>query len=84
MGRSAPRCGVRLVVSDTSILMAFGIAAGIGLTRDVASQLFGVRPTDFWSLAAPLAWILIAAVVAILPPAFRAASADPLVALRHE
>lgn len=79
---------VRLIVSDTSIPVvagiAFGIAGGIGLARYVASQLFDVRPTDFWSLAAPLACILTAAIAAVLPPAFRAASADPLIALRHE
>ena len=58
--------------------------AGLGLARYLASQLFGVKPADFWSLAAPLACILIAAVAAVLPPALRAASADPLIALRYE
>jgi ABC-type antimicrobial peptide transport system permease subunit len=79
---------VRLIVSDTSIPViagiAFGIAGGIGLARYVASQLFGVKPTDLWSLAAPLACILMAAIAAMLPPALRAAGADPLIALRHE
>jgi len=79
---------VRLIVSDTSLPVLAGIALGIGggiaMARYLASQLFGVKPTDFWSLAAPLACILIAALAAVLPPAFRAASADPLIALRHE
>jgi predicted permease len=79
---------VRLIVADTSAPviagMALGIAGGIGMARYLASQLFGVKPTDFWSLAAPLASMLIAAAAAALPPAVRAASADPLVALRHE
>jgi predicted lysophospholipase L1 biosynthesis ABC-type transport system permease subunit len=79
---------VRLIVSDTSMPViagiALGIACGIGLAHYLASQLFGVQPTDFWSLAAPLACILIAAIAAVLPPALRAASADPLNALRHE
>ena len=56
----------------------------MGLARYLASQLFGVQPTDFWSLAAPLACVLIAAVAAVLPPALRAASADPLIALKYE
>jgi putative ABC transport system permease protein len=79
---------VRLMVADTSIPViagiALGIAGGMGLARYLASQLFGVTPTDVWSLAVPLACILIAAAIAVLPPAFRAASADPLIALRHE
>ena len=79
---------VRLIVADTSIPVvagiAIGIAGGIGLARYVASQLFDVKPTDFWSLAAPLGCILTAAIAAVLPPALRAAGADPLIALRHE
>ena len=79
---------VRLIVADTSIPVivgiAFGIVGGISLARYVASQLFDVKPTDFWSLAAPLGCILTAAVAAALPPALRAAGADPLIALRHE
>jgi putative ABC transport system permease protein len=79
---------VRLLIADTSApVMAgvvVGIAGGIALARYLASQLFGVKPTDFWSLAAPLACIVIAALAAVLPPAVRAANADPLIALRYE
>ena len=79
---------VRLMVSGaTAPVIAgivLGIAAGLGLARYLASQLYGVNPADFWSLAAPLACMLIAAVTAVLPPALRAASADPLIALRYE
>jgi len=79
---------VRLIVADTSTPVVagivFGIAGGMGMARYVASQLFDVKPTDFWSLATPLACMLIAAIAAVLPPALRAAGADPLIALRHE
>ncbi len=79
---------VRLIVSETSIPVTLGIVAGIiggmGLARYLASQLFGVKPTDLSSLAIPVACILFASAAAVLPPAFRAASADPLIALRHE
>ena len=79
---------VGLVVSDTFMIVtvgvSLGIAGGIAMARYLASQLFGVRPTDFWSLAAPVVCILLVAVAAVLPPALRAASADPLIALRHE
>jgi ABC-type antimicrobial peptide transport system permease subunit len=54
------------------------------LARYLASQLFGVTPADFLSLAAPLTCMLIAAAVAIFPPALRAASADPVTALKYE
>jgi ABC-type antimicrobial peptide transport system permease subunit len=79
---------VRLMIQETSAPViagaAAGIAAGSGLARYLASQLFGVKPTDFWSLAAPLACILVAAAAALLPPALRASAADPLTSLRHE
>jgi predicted permease len=79
---------VRTIVSGATVPvvagMALGMAAGLGLARYLAAQLFGVKPADFWSVAAPLACILIAAVAAVLPPAIRAASADPLIALRYE
>ena len=82
------RAVVRLIVSGATMPVIAGIAAGnrrrAGLARYLASQLFGVQPTDFGSLAAPVACVLIAAVAAVLPPALRAASADPLVALRYE
>ncbi|HTA68095.1 MAG TPA: hypothetical protein VK776_07445, partial [Bryobacteraceae bacterium] len=64
--------------------IALGIMAGIMLGRYLASQLFGVKLTDFWSLAAPISSVLAAALAASLPPAVRAAHADPLIALRHE
>ncbi len=79
---------VRLIVSGASTSVAAGIAigivVGITLARYLASQLFGVRPTGFWSLAAPIMCILLAALLASLPPAVRAAHADPVIALRHE
>jgi len=79
---------VRLIVSGASISVvagiALGIVAGITLAHYLASQLFGVTPTDFWSLAAPIMSIVLAALAASLPPAVRAAHADPVIALRHE
>ncbi len=79
---------VRSVVSGAAMPVVAGIvlglAGGLGLARYLAAQLFGVRPADLASIAAPVVCILIAALAAVLPPAVRAASADPLVALRHE
>ncbi len=79
---------VRLVVSDVVLVIAIGLAIGIAggfaLGRFVATLLFEVKPSDFWSLALPLACFLAASGLAALPPAFRAARVDPIVALREE
>ncbi|HLJ48164.1 MAG TPA: ABC transporter permease [Bryobacteraceae bacterium] len=79
---------VRLMVYDTALAVGagavVGVACGLGLARYLASQVFDVKPTDFWSVAAPLACIFAAAAIAVLPPAMRAAGADPMTALRHE
>jgi len=79
---------VRMIVAGASVPVmagiALGTAAGMGLARYLASQLFSVNPTDPASLAAPIACIVVAALTAALPPAIRAAGRDPLIALRHE
>jgi putative ABC transport system permease protein len=79
---------VRLVISDVMLVIAIGLAIGIGggfaLGRFVSTLLFEVKASDFWSLALPLACFLLASALAALPPAFRAARVDPIVALREE
>ena len=64
--------------------VAAGVAAAFGLTRLMASLLFGVRPTDaatFISISALLAFI---ALGASYIPARRATLVDPMKALRYE
>jgi putative ABC transport system permease protein len=62
--------------------VAIGVVGAFGLTRLIASQLFGVRPTD------PTTFILVAvalvgvAALATFVPAMRATKVDPVVALR--
>src|SRR4029077_18501272 len=79
---------VGVILSDTAVFVFFGIGAGIagglGMGRYLASQLFAVKPTDFWSLTAPIVCILLVALGATLPPALRGASADPVIALKYE
>jgi predicted permease len=79
---------VGLILSDTAAFVLLGLglggAWGVGMGRYLATQLFEVKLMDFWSLAAPIACILVVAVAATLPPALRAASQDPLVALKYE
>lgn len=79
---------LRLVEGDVLRLAALGVglglAASLGLSKLLASQLLGVTATD------PLTYVLIAglllttAVVASAVPALRAIRVDPVIALRGE
>jgi predicted permease len=64
--------------------VAFGLAGGLYLSRFVESLLFEVTPLDFWSLALPLAALLLAALLAAAIPGVRAARMEPAAALRYE
>jgi len=79
---------LRLVLKDGMLLTAAGLAIGVvgalGLTRLLASLLFGVSPRDPWTLLLVGAVMVGVAAAACFIPAHRAASVDPLVALRHE
>jgi ABC-type antimicrobial peptide transport system permease subunit len=70
------------------VLVAVGVGIGVlgafGLTRLIASQLFGVRPTDPTTfIVVALALIGVAALATFIP-AMRATRVDPVVALRDE
>ena len=72
--------GMRLA----SLGVAIGVAAAFGLTRFIASFLFGVKMLDpVVFLVVPLILSSVA-MVAVWLPALRASRIDPLVALRHE
>jgi predicted permease len=64
--------------------MAIGAFAALGLTKIVASQLFGVAADDPVTFVAMAALLLAVALVACWIPARRAMRVDPMVALRHE
>ncbi|MPZ19752.1 MAG: FtsX-like permease family protein [Luteitalea sp.] len=79
---------VRSVVADAGITIligaACGMAGGLYLARFVRTLLYEVEPFDFWSLVLPVGCLLCAGALAAALPARRAASVDPVVALRHE
>jgi putative ABC transport system permease protein len=72
--------GARLIAAGIVI----GLVASYGLTRFLASQIWGVSLTDPWTYSAVVALILLVGLAACLLPARRAASVDPLIALRYE
>jgi predicted permease len=63
---------------------AAGAAASIGLRGVLASQLFGVGPTDATAFAGASVVLLLSAFSACFVPARRAMKVDPIVALRYE
>jgi ABC-type antimicrobial peptide transport system permease subunit len=78
----------RLILKEASLLIAAGIS--VGLVASVAAAallrglLFGVRAADPQTLAAVAAVLAVAALLASYIPARRAASIDPVDALRAE
>ena len=74
------RQGMSLVV----IGLALGILGAFGVTRLLATQLFGVEPTDPATFTLVAVGLALVALVATLVPALRATRVDPLVALRQE
>jgi len=64
--------------------VAVGLAGGFAMARLIESILFEVKPADFWSVALPVASLLVLAIVAAARPALRASRVDPMVALRYE
>jgi len=64
--------------------LAVGIPAAIGAGSMISSHLFGVRPFDPLMLATATLALGLAALIAAVIPARRAANLDPMVALRYE
>jgi ABC-type antimicrobial peptide transport system permease subunit len=79
---------VRLVLRRGAVLTAIGagigVAAAVGLTRFMQSQLFGVSPTDAGTFVQVTVLLTGVALLATYLPARRAAKTDPLEALRAE
>lgn len=79
---------VRLVIESGAKLAIIGCVIGLAgaaaASNLLKSMLFGVSPFDPLVLTFAAIGVLVLAVVASTPPAFRAASIDPMQALRGE
>lgn len=77
-----------MVVRESLTVVALGVVAGLGLAtfamRGLGGLLFGVGPADSATFAGTTALLLVAAAVAALLPAERAARANPVEVLRKE
>jgi len=77
-----------MVVSGAMLQIAVGLLIGIPVAlaggRALAHQLFGVKSYDPAVLSAAAGLLVVSALVAGLVPAMRAASIDPMKALRSE
>jgi putative ABC transport system permease protein len=77
-----------LVVRQSAVLVVIGVIAGLVIIRAGESALarvvFGVTTSDATALITASALLLIAALVACVPPALRAMRVDPVEGLRAE
>jgi predicted permease len=79
---------LRLVLGESMLLVSIGIALGLGIAivagRLAASLLFGIAPTDVFTMAFAMSLMWAVAAVAGYVPARHALSIDPMSALREE
>ena len=77
-----------MVLRESLILVSIGFVVGLPAAlaagRLVSKMLFGLSPTDPFSISAAAILLLTFALLAGYLPARRAARVDPMVALRYE
>lgn len=87
LGASVPDV-MRMVVSQGARLtlsgLALGLTLGLLLGRAMSSVLFGIKPWDPVTVTGTLGTLALAAVLAHWGPAHRAATINPIDALRHD
>lgn len=79
---------LKMILMKGFRLLAVGIVIGLfashELTRFLASQIWGVSPTDPWTFAGVAAIVVAVGLAACFLPARRATQVDPLVSLHYE
>lgn len=79
---------VGIVLREATGLVSGGLVAGVGVvvacSRTVRTLLYGINPVDPMTLIVAAGGLLTVALAASLLPAIRAASVDPMQALREE
>ncbi len=83
-GRDVLRMIVLQAMKLAGIGMVIGLAAAYGLTRLLASLLFGVKAQDATTFVGVTAAVALVAIVAAFVPARRAAAVMPASALHHQ
>lgn len=83
-----PRDLLWMILRESFVISAAGIVVGLPLTfasmRLLDSLLYGLAPNDPLTLSLDALGIVLVSLAASLMPAVRAASLDPVVALRYE
>jgi predicted permease len=89
MALGAQRGRVLRMVLSNALWLAFvgvmaGLGAALGMGRLIASMLYGLKPNDPSTLVMAALLLILVALAASWVPAYRAASIDPMRALRNE
>lgn len=88
MALGAPRVNIlRLVISSTALMLAAGVGAGLALSLaldHIVRAWAGGSPRDPLTLLGSALILVLVATIACVVPAWRAATVNPVVALRYE
>ncbi len=85
MNTRSARCSAALLMAALAVVgLVLGLVASLGLTRIIASLLYGVGANDLFTYASVVFLLGGTALLASYIPARRAMKVDPMEALRCE